>query len=116
MEKFMFLFRGGQDATLSPEAMQANMQKWFGWLGGLSKNGQLVGSEPLEAGGRQLSGQGKVVTDGPFVESKEVIGGYAIITAKNLDEATEIARGCPIFESPNGKLEIRQLRKIEMPR
>lgn len=116
MEKFMFLFRGGMSDTQipSPEAMQANMQKWYNWLGGLSKKGVLVGSEPLEPAGRQLTGTQKTVTDGPFVEAKETVGGYAIVTAKNLDEATEIAKGCPIFEA-GGRLEIRQVRKIEMP-
>ncbi|MDB5284544.1 MAG: hypothetical protein JWO06_3619, partial [Bacteroidota bacterium] len=59
MEKFMFLYRGGMDPKLSPEAMQAQMQKWFIWHTELAKKGLIVSSEPLEAGGRQISGTKK---------------------------------------------------------
>jgi hypothetical protein len=113
MEKFMYLFRGGMDNTQSPEVMQAHMQKWSVWMQQLTKNGSMVGGEPLQRSGKLVSGQKKVVTDGPFVEAKEIVGGYLVVMAKNLDEAVEISKGCPIFET-DGKLEVRPVQKMDM--
>ena len=82
MEKFMFLFRGGQNhaenAADSPEA-RANMQSWMTWMDDLAKKGILVGGEPLQRTGKQVNGKNKVVTDGPFIEAKETVGGYLIV-------------------------------------
>ena len=120
MEKFMYLFRGNEnnahdskDNGLSPEDMQAHMQKWMGWMKGLGEKGILVGGEPLQATGKQVSGTGKVVTDGPFVEAKEIVGGYLIVNAKDINEAVEISKGCPALEV-NGRIEVRPIHKMEM--
>jgi hypothetical protein len=113
MEKFIYLFRGGLDSRLSPEAMQAHMQKWMVWMESLGKKGNLVGGEPLQPSGKQVSGKNKAVTDGPFVEAKEMVGGYLIVNAKDIDEAVEISKGCPIFEM-DGKLEVRPIQKMAM--
>ena len=116
MEKFMFLFRGGfnhaENAAESKEAMD-NMQAWMTWMEGLGKNGILVGGEPLQSAGKQVNGKNKVVTDGPYMEAKEVVGGYLIVNAKDIDEAVEISKGCPIFNE-DGKLEVRPVQKMEM--
>ena len=113
MERFIFLFRGGMDETLSPEAMQAEMQKWFNWIDGLRKSGIYVGGDPLERTGKQLDGKKKTVTDGPFIESKEAVSGYVMITAKDIDEAVEISKSCPIFEY-DGHLEVRPVQTLNM--
>jgi hypothetical protein len=114
MEKFMYLFRNGASTQqMSPENMQAHMQKWMGWMKSLGEKGILVGGEPLQQAGKQVNGTKKVVTDGPFVEAKEVIGGYLIVNAKDIDHAVEISKGCPIFEV-DGKLEVRPVQKMEM--
>jgi hypothetical protein len=116
MEKFMYLFRGGDNhahnANDSKAAME-NMQAWMQWMGDLSQKGILVGGEPLQPSGKQVNGTNKVVTDGPFVEAKEMVGGYLIVNAKDINEAVEISKGCPIF-SENGKLEVRPIQKMEM--
>lgn len=110
----MFLFRGGNNhahnASDSKAAMD-NMQKWMDWMSGLGQKGILVGGEPLQPHGKQVNGKGKVVTDGPFIEAKEMVGGYLIVNAKDIDEAVEISKGCPIFDE-DGKVEIRQLQKM----
>jgi hypothetical protein len=115
MEKFMYLFRGGdaQMASQSPEAMQAHMQKWMGWMKGLAEKGVLVAGEPLDAKGKQVNGTKKVVSDGPFVEVKEMVGGYLIVNARDINEAVEISKGCPILEF-DGKIEVREIKKLEM--
>jgi len=115
MEKFMYLFRGG-DAAMSgqsPELMQAHMQKWMGWMKTLGEKGILVGGEPLQQQGKQVTGTKKVITDGPFIEAKEAVGGYLIVNAKDIDHAVEISKDCPILEV-NGKIEVRPVQKMEM--
>jgi hypothetical protein len=113
MEKFMYLFRGGASSisNISPEAMQAHMQKWMGWMESLAKDGTLAGGEPLQTTGKQVNGSKKTVTDGPFIEAKEMVGGYLIVNAKDIDHAVEISKGCPIFEV-DGKLEVRPIQKM----
>ncbi len=113
MEKFMFLFRGGDthpdNANDSKEAM-AYIQSWITWMQGLGQKGILAGGESLQRTGKQVSGKSKVVTDGAFIEAKEMVNGYLIINAKDINEAVEISKGCPIFEE-NGKVEIRPFQK-----
>ncbi|HTA83416.1 MAG TPA: YciI family protein [Bacteroidia bacterium] len=112
MEKFLFLYRGKEGGHgLSPEAMQKHMEKWYAWMGDLAKKGIMGASEPLQPTGKQVSGSKKVVTDGPFIEAKEMIGGYTVVNAKDINEAVEIAKGCPVFEV-DGKLEVRPIQKM----
>lgn len=116
MKDFMFIFRGPapEDLNLTPEESQASMQKWFGWIGELSAKGRYVGGDPLLKEARTIQGKKPVVTDGPFAEGKELLGGYFIIKAESLEEATELAFGFPDFES-QGSVEIREIMKIPMP-
>ena len=58
----------------------------------------MAGGEPLQPTGNKLHGTKKVVTDGPYAEAKEMVGGYLIVNAKDINEAVEISKGCPIFE------------------
>jgi hypothetical protein len=115
MEKFLYLFRGGIDnnANASPEAMQAQMQKWAQWMGKLSQDGAMLSGEPLQPSGKKVAGKGKVVTDGPFAEAKEMVGGYLMVHAKDIDHAVEISKGCPIFDV-GGSVEVRPIQKMEM--
>jgi hypothetical protein len=116
MEKFMFLFRGGENHAhnaADSKAAQENMQKWMNWMGDLSKKGIMVGADPLQPTGKVVTGTKKVVTDGPYAETKEMVGGYIIVNAKDINDAVEISKGCPIFEE-NGKLEVRPVQKMEM--
>jgi hypothetical protein len=114
MEKFMLIFHGGMDlAGKSPEQMEAHMGKWMAWIESLSKSEKYVGGEPLIPGGKLVSGPNKKVTDGPYTEGKEVVGGYFIINAKDMDEATAIAKDCPDYEY-GGSVQVRQVMKMEM--
>jgi hypothetical protein len=110
MERFMFLFRGGLQSE-SPEEMQSHMQKWFAWVEELKKKGRYLSGEPLNPGGKMVAGTKKSVTDGPFTEGKEVIGGFFIINAKSYDEAAEMAKDCPDFNY-GGTVEVRQVMKM----
>ncbi len=115
MEKFLYLFRGGDmpESKRSPEAMQAHMQEWMTWMGGLMAKGNNVEGEPLHSTGMQVNGSGKMVIDGPFMEGKEMVGGYLLVDAKDMAEAVEISKGCPILEF-DGKIEIRAISRTGM--
>jgi hypothetical protein len=96
---FLLLFRNaGPDphAHLTAEQQQELAQRWNDWYDGLARAGKVQHGQPLELTGRVVSGErGQVVTDGPYAEAKEAVGGYFFLTVANLDEATEIARQCP---------------------
>lgn len=114
MANFMLIFRGGNLSGDSPEQMQQHMQKWFDWFQGLGKAGVYHDEgNPLEPGGKVVRGSRKVVSDGPFSEAKDVVGGYAIVQAKDLEAAVEIARGCPTFEK-DGAVEVRAVREMSV--
>jgi hypothetical protein len=114
MEKFMLIFHGGLDPhSSSPEAMQENMGKWMAWVDRLSKEGIYHSGEPLLPGGKLVTGIGKTVTDGPYTEGKEVVGGFFIINAPDMDAATAIAGDCPDLNY-GGSVQVRQVMKIDM--
>jgi len=110
MSNFMYLFRGGE-APNSPEAMQAQMQRWMSWIERLRQDGKYLSGDPLQSGGKVLRSPNKVITDGPFAEGKEVVGGYFLIRAENLEQAAELAKDCPIFQS-GGSVEVRPIQVI----
>lgn len=113
MADFLYVFRGGMSGTqqFSPEHMQKHMEAWGTWIGELSKRGQFKGGDPLDAGGKQVKGRKKTIVDGPFAEAKDLVGGYLLVTAETLDDAAELARGCPILEV-DGSVEVRPIRKM----
>jgi hypothetical protein len=113
MNEFVFLYRGG-GAGRSPEQAQQMMQKWMAWFKELAEKGHLKDrGEPLEPAGKLVSGKRKTVNDGPFAEAKDVVGGYTLILAKDLNQATELSKGCPIFEV-DGQVEVRPVMKLNM--
>lgn len=116
MKEYLFLFRGGTNGTAqqSAEQMQAEMQKWMDWMGDLAKKEKLVGAQPLEKSGKNIAGKKKVVTDGPFMEGKEMVGGYLICKADTYDEAVDMAKGCPLLELEDGHVEVREIREMKM--
>ena len=109
MKDFLLLFRGGLDfATATPEQLQQAMQKWRNWMDELTKSGNYSGGQRLTPNGAILKGEKKQRIDGPYAESKEIVGGYMAIKANDLQEAIEIAKGCPIFDY-NGSTEVREV-------
>ncbi len=111
MSEFLYVYRGGERAAESPEQMQQVMQKWVAWMQGLAQKGHLKDrGHPLEPGGKLVSGTGKNVTDGPYAE-KDLVGGYSLVEARDLAQATELSKGCPIFER-GGSVEIRPILQM----
>lgn len=113
MSNFLYLFRGGDARRVqqSPEEMQEHMQKWGAWMGGLKEEGTLIDGLPLSAEGKVVEKAGEVVSDGPFAEGAEVVGGYLIVKANDIDHAVEISKGCPIYEH-EGNVEVREIMSM----
>jgi hypothetical protein len=110
MADYLYIFRNSEQQQ-SPEAMQAHMQKWMAWMKELTAKGHFKGGDPLEKTGKVVRGHAKKVTDGPFAEAKDVVGGYLLVQAKDLDQAVELSRGCPIFEH-DGSVEVRAIMRM----
>lgn len=92
----MLLFRGTElRKSLSPEEMQKVSEDWMAWFKRLTEQGKAVAGNPLEREGKIVSGKERIVSDGPFAESKEAIGGYFLLDVATMNEALAIAKECP---------------------
>ena len=98
--------------SFSPEEMEAHMGEWKTWMGGLAEQGKLAGGLPLGKEGKQVKGKDKVISDGPFTEGKEIVGGYIIVNAEDMDEAIALSKGCPIFQAETANVEIREIMEM----
>ena len=116
MKEYLLLFRGGDAhaGNLSPEGMQAHMEKWMQWMGRLNHEGKFAGAQPLINTGKVITGTKKIVSYGPFMEGKEMVGGYLICKANTYDEAVEISNDCPILEFDDGTVEVREIKELKM--
>ena len=113
MAEFLYLYRGGERGW-TPEESQRIMQRWMNWFKELTASGNLKdGGQPLEREGKVVKSKNGPATDGPFAEAKDIVGGYTVIEAPNLERAAELAQGCPIFER-QGFVEVRPIMKLDM--
>lgn len=106
--QYMLLFRGNDWAKgLSPEQMQKVAGQWMAWFERLTAQGKVIAGSPLENEGKVVSGKnGRIISDGPFAESKEAVGGYFLLQVNNVDEAIAIAQECPGL-AYGAKVEVR---------
>ena len=117
MSEFVLLYRSTNEAfrqaTGSPETAQQTMAKWQAWFKDMTEKGQLKNlGQPLDrSSGKVVGAKKKTVTDGPYVETKEVVGGYSVIEAPDLDHAAHIASGCPVLEI-EGSVEVRPVMQM----
>jgi len=116
MSQFLYLYRMDPSTrmqAMSPERAQQNMQRWMTWMEELDKKGHLKDrGQPLEDGGKVVRGQQKTVTDGPYAEAKDLVGGFTIVEATTIDQAVELSRGCPILDG-GGSVEVRPVMKMD---
>ena len=115
MKEFLLIFRRDvvTDApALSPEQLQAMMKPWQDWVGGIAAQNKLVSPGNRLAGEGKVLKPGNIVTDGPYVEIKEAIGGYTVVRAESLEEATALSANCPILQV-GGNVEIRRIISME---
>ncbi len=112
---FLLLFRNAGEEShrhLTPEQRVALAKQWNDWFDGLAAAGKAQHGRPLALTGRVVSGpRGERITDGPFAEATEVVGGYVYLTVSDLDEATAIAQQCPGL--PLGlTVEVREVSRV----
>ena len=112
MQEFMMIFRNdyNPDFKPSPEQMQASIKQWQDWIGGIAAQGKFVATNRLGFQGKTRK-PNNVITDGPYAEVKEIVGGYIIVKSSNLDAAFELAQGCPILQI-GGSVEVRDVMQI----
>jgi hypothetical protein len=116
MSEFVFLFRSSaaeqREHVGTPERAQQSFEVWMRWIGSLEAGGHLVNRGlPLDAGGKVVRAD-KVMTDGPFVEVKDLVLGFIVIRAADLAEASTLAAGCPIVAGGGGSVEIRPVSSM----
>lgn len=118
MPQFMLISQDSMEIPegfeITPEIIQGIIQKYSDWADSLQKSGNLVSLNKLrDDPGKNIVGTGanRVVTDGPYAETKELIGGYWIITAADYDEAVKLASGCPSLEF-GSRVEVREVEDL----
>jgi hypothetical protein len=111
MSEFVYLFRsteeGRREAMGTPERAQRSLQTWLAWIRELEAAGHLKHpGQPLDSTGRVVRGKARDVTDGPYVEAKDLVLGFLVVEARDLAHAVELARGCPMLDG-GGNVEVR---------
>lgn len=112
MEKFILIFRGGDThvATAHSQAAMDVIQAWNDWMAELAEKGLLAGGDALQLSGKIVKGSEKVVSDGTYAKGNDMVGGYLIVNAKDVNDAVEISKGCPILNE-EGSVEVRPIQK-----
>jgi hypothetical protein len=112
MDEFILIFRH-QDGNkvASPEQIQVWMKQTMDWIGGIAAQNKFSGGNGLPFDDARVVGHNNVVTNGPFGEIKETIGGYVVVKADSVDEAVEFAKGCPVLQGEGNTVEVRKIAK-----
>ncbi len=116
MEKYMLIFRNSMPSeesfqNYSPTEMQAELDKWGKWIGGIAAQGKMLSTDALQHTGKIIKGSKHILSDGPYIESKELVSGFLILQADSIEEAIELSKGCPIFEI-EGNVEVRPIMQF----
>lgn len=110
MNQFLILVRGSDHSVASPEKMQARLALFGEWVQKVL-DGRFVAGAPLEdTDARLLKSKTEVLTDGPFIEAKEMISGYIVINAADIQEAVKLTKECPLLNE--FQLEVRRLKPM----
>jgi len=113
MNDYVFLYRSPPSPALSPQQMEDRMGRWNHWFRDLEKRGALANlGHPLQhAGGGVVRDKAGTISDGPFAETKDIVIGFSVVTARSFDEAVSFATACPVFDQ-GGVVEVRQIAKM----
>jgi hypothetical protein len=112
MKEFMMIYRMASmgDYNPTPEQLQESIKQWQDWIGGIAAQGKFVSTNQLGFTGKTLK-PNNVITDGPYAEVKEMVGGYVIVKANDIDDAIKLAHGCPILFM-GGHVEVRDIMEM----
>lgn len=110
MNEYALIMRHEDGAKVaSPEQIQEWMRQTMEWIGGISAQGKFVSGTGLLFGEAQVVHHSKLVTNGPFGDIKETIGGLIVVRAESAEEAAEFAKGCPVLQGEGNTVEVRQI-------
>ncbi|SHL93590.1 YciI family protein [Mucilaginibacter sp. OK098] len=112
MDEFILIFRHEDGSKVaSPEQLQIWMKQTMDWIGGIASQNKFSGANGLPFDDAKVVHHNNIVTNGPFGEIKETIGGYIIVKASSVDEAVEFAKGCPVLQGEGNSVEVRKIFK-----
>jgi hypothetical protein len=112
MEEYALIMRHEDGSKIaSPEQMQAWMKQTMDWIGGIAAQNKFVSGTGLPFDNARVVRANKTVTNGPFGDIKETIGGLIIVRADSVDEAVEFAKGCPVLQGDGNTVEVRKIAK-----
>lgn len=112
MEEYMLIFRHEDGKKVaSPEQIQTWMKQTMDWIGGIAAQNKFSGGNGLPFEDARVVRSNNIVTNGPFGEIKETIGGYIIVKANSVDEAVAFAKGSPVLQGEGNSVEVRKLAK-----
>ena len=112
MNEYILIFRHEDGNNVaSPEQIQVWMKQTMDWIGGIAAQNKFVQGNGLPFDDSRVVRYNNVVTNGPFGEIKETIGGYIIVKADSVDEAVEFAKGCPVLQGDGNSVEVRKIAK-----
>ncbi|HRX00310.1 MAG TPA: YciI family protein [Cyclobacteriaceae bacterium] len=95
----------------SPEQIQEWMNQTMDWIGGIAAQNKFVSGTGLPFDDSRVVHHDNLVTNGPFGDIKETIGGLIVVKAKSIDEAVEFAKGCPVLQGAGNTVEVRRIAK-----
>ncbi len=112
MDEFILIFRHEDGKALaSPEQIQLWMKQTMDWIGSIAAQNKFVSGTGLPFEDARVVRPNNIVTNGPFGEIKETIGGYIIVKATSVDEAVEFAKGSPVLQGEGNSVEVRKIAK-----
>ena len=112
MEEYALIMRHEDGKKVaSPEQIQEWMKQTMDWIGGIAAQDKFVSGTGLPFDDSRVVHHNKLVTNGPFGDIKETIGGLIVVKAKSVDEAVEFAKGCPVLHGDGNTVEVRRIAK-----
>ncbi len=112
MDEFVLIMRHEDGSKIaSPEQMQIWMKQTMDWIGNIAAQNKFSGGTGLPFDDARVVRPNNIVTNGPFGDIKETIGGYIIVKADSLEEAVEFAKGCPVLQGEGNSVEVRKVAK-----
>lgn len=112
MDEFALIMRHEDGLKVaSPEQLQEWMKQTMDWIGGIAAQNKFVGGTGLPFDGARVVWHNNVITNGPFGDIKETIGGLITVRAESFEEAVQFAKGCPVLQGEGNSVEVRKIAK-----
>ena len=112
MEEYALIMRHEDGKKIaSPEQMEIWMKQTMDWIGGIAAQNKFVGGTGLLFDDAKVVKPNNLVTNGPFGEIKETIGGFITVKADSIEEAVEFAKGCPVLQGEGNSMEVRRIAR-----